>query len=92
MPDRITLDRREFETFLADNQKLVENSGQLMKKIEELQRTNQQLRDELQASRTKIASMESSMSMGTREADDAIRKARETMARIIQDTEKRLSN
>jgi predicted nucleic acid-binding Zn-ribbon protein len=92
MPDRITLDRKEFETFLQDNQKLVENSGQLMKKIEELEKTNRQLRDELQASRAKVDSMQSTMASSTREADDTIRKARETMARIIQETEKRLSS
>jgi len=91
MPDRITLDRKEFESFLADNQTLVDNSQQLMKRVDELEKANRQLTEELQASRVRLQSMESTMSNNAREIDDAIKKARETMTRIIQETDKRLS-
>ena len=91
MPDRITLDRKEFESFLADNQTLVDNSQQLMKRIDELEKANRQLSADLQASKSKLQTVESTMLSNTREADDTIRKARETMTRIIQEADKRLS-
>jgi predicted nucleic acid-binding Zn-ribbon protein len=90
MPDRITLDRKEFESFLADNQALVDNSQKLVKKIDELEKANRQLGDELQAARAKVESMQSNFASSAREADDTVRKARETMTRIIQEADKRL--
>jgi predicted nucleic acid-binding Zn-ribbon protein len=91
MPDRITLDRKEFESFLADNQALVDNSQKLMKKIDELEKANRQLGDELQAARAKLESVQSNFANSAREADDTVRNARETMTRIMQEADKRLS-
>jgi cell division septum initiation protein DivIVA len=90
MPDRITLDRKEFESFLADNQALVDNSQKLMKKIDELDKVNRQLGDELQAAKAKLESVQSNFANSAREADDTLKRARETMTRIIQDADKRL--
>jgi predicted nucleic acid-binding Zn-ribbon protein len=91
MSDRITLERKEFELFLADNQTLLDRSQELMKKIDELEKVNRQLRDELQASRMKLESVEANMARGMRRADDTLRNARETMTRLIRETDKRVS-
>jgi predicted nucleic acid-binding Zn-ribbon protein len=91
MSERIAVNRKEFESFLSDNQALLDRSQELMKKIDELQRVNDQLRAELQASRAKLGSMEASMAADTRQSDDSLRKAREIMARLIRETDKRVS-
>ena len=84
------MDRKEFESFLADNQALVDNSQKLMKKIDELDKVNRQLGDELQAAKAKLESVQSNFANSAREADDTLKRARETMTRIIQDADKRL--
>jgi len=54
MSERITIDRKEFEAFLADNQSLMDRCQQLVKRIDELEKTNKQIHDELQASNAKV--------------------------------------
>ena len=76
---------------MADNQALVDNSQKLMKKIDELEKANRQLGDELQAARAKLESVQSNFANSAREADDTVRNARETMTRIMQEADKRLS-
>lgn len=85
------MDRKEFEAFIKDNQALVANSEQLMKKIDELENNNRQLREELNSTRAKLESLEVTAAGSSRQADDAIKSARETVARIIRETDKRLS-
>jgi predicted nucleic acid-binding Zn-ribbon protein len=91
MSDRIAVDRKEFEDFLAENQKLLERSQALMGKVDQLESENRQLRDELQATKAKLGAMESKMATGTREGDESLRKARETMSRLAKEAEKRIS-
>ena len=89
--DRITVDRKEFEGFLADNQSLLDRSQELVKRIDELEKVNKQLREELQTYKTKVGALEADMASSSRQTDDSLRKARETMTRLIRETDKRLS-
>ena len=89
MSDRVTVERKEFEGFLAENQKLLDRSQALMNKIDLLESENKQLRDELQATKARLASVESNMATNTRQADDSLRKARETMFRLTKEADKR---
>ncbi len=90
MSERITVDRKEFEAFLADNQSLMDRCQQLVKRIDELDKANKQLHDELQASKAKIESVEVSLTAGSRQMDESLRKTRETITRLIRETDKRL--
>ncbi|MGA8904667.1 MAG: hypothetical protein WB661_06635 [Candidatus Bathyarchaeia archaeon] len=90
MSERITVDRKEFEAFLADNQSLMDRCQQLVKRIDELDKANKQLRDELQTSKAKIESVEVSLTAGSRQMDESLRKTRETITRLIRETDKRL--
>jgi hypothetical protein len=53
MSDRVTVERKELEGFLAENQKLLDRSQAFMNRIDQLENENKQLRDELQATKTR---------------------------------------
>jgi predicted nucleic acid-binding Zn-ribbon protein len=90
MSERITVDRKEFEAFLADNQSLMDRCQQLVKRIDELEKVNKQLNDELQTSQAKTSSLEANMGASSRQMDDSLRKTRETITRLIRETDKRV--
>jgi len=89
--NRITFDRKDFEAFLAENQTVLDRSQRLMKKIDELEKENRQLRDDLQVVTAKLSSKESSVTSKWRKTDDSVKKARETIARLTKEADKRLS-
>ena len=90
MSERITVDRKEFESFLSENQKLLERYQQLMNTIDRLEKDNNGLRDELETSRAKLRALESNLA-GMRQSDDALKKARGNIVRLIEETDKRVS-
>lgn len=90
MSDRVTVERKEFESFLTENQKLIERSQALMSTIDRLEKDNKQLRDELQVSMARVRALESNMA-DMRQSDDALKKARNNIARLIEETDKRIS-
>jgi predicted nucleic acid-binding Zn-ribbon protein len=90
MSDRVTVERKEFESFLAENQKLIDRSQALMGTIDRLEKENKQLRDELEVSRARLRALESTVA-GMRQSDDALKKARNEIARLIEETDKRVS-
>jgi len=89
MSDRVTVERKDFEGFLSENQKLLDRSQALMNKIDQLENENRQLRDELQAAKTRLASVESDIANNTRQVE-SLRNARETMSRLTKEAEKRI--
>jgi predicted nucleic acid-binding Zn-ribbon protein len=91
MSERVSLNRKEFEAFLTENQALVERSQKLIGKIDSLEKLNKQLQDELQISKDKIASMEANLNTSMRQSDETLRKARDTVARLLRETERRVS-
>jgi predicted nucleic acid-binding Zn-ribbon protein len=92
MSDRVTVERKEFEGFLAENQKLLDRSQALMNRIDQLENENKQLRDAVQATKARLGTMESNMAVNMRQADDSLRKARDTMSRLAKEAEKRLQS
>ena len=90
MSERITVDRKEFEAFLADNQSLMDRCQQLAKRIDELEKVNKQLHEDLQASKVKVESLEANIGASSRQMDDSLRKTRETLTRLIRETDKRV--
>ena len=91
MSERVTVDRKEFEAFLSDNQALLERSQKLLERIDALERMNKQLRDDLKASNERLSSLEATVNAGKSQSDESLRRARETMARLAKETEKRIS-
>jgi hypothetical protein len=89
--NKITVDRKEFEGFLAENQKPVDRSQALMNRIDQLKNENKQLGNELQATRTRLGSIESNIANNRRQVDDSLRKAWEILSRLTQEADKRTS-
>jgi FtsZ-binding cell division protein ZapB len=90
MSDRVTVERKEFESFLAENQKLVDRSQALISTIDRLEKENKQLRDELEASRARLRTLEHADMAEMRQSGDALKKARNDIARLIEETDKRM--
>jgi predicted nucleic acid-binding Zn-ribbon protein len=86
MSERVTVERKEFESFLAENQKLIDRSQALMTTIDRLEKENNQLRDELEATRAKLQAFESN----TRQSDDSLKKAKNEISRLIEEVDKRI--
>ena len=84
MSDRVTVERKEFDGFLAENQKL-------MGRVDRLEGENKRLRGELGDTRTRLESIESNMGDDTREGDELLTKARETASRLATEADKRIS-
>lgn len=90
MSDRVTVERKEFESFLAENQKLIDRSQALMSTIDRLEKDNKQLRDELEVSKTRLRSLESNVT-DMRQSDEALKKAKANIGRLIEEADKRIS-
>jgi len=90
MSDRVTVERKEFESFLAENQKLIDRSQALMSTIDRLEKENKQLRDELEVSRARVRALEVNASE-MRQSDDALKRARANVARLMEEADKRLA-
>jgi predicted nucleic acid-binding Zn-ribbon protein len=91
MSERISLDRKEFEAFLVENQALVGRSEKLIEKIDSLQKINRNIEEELRATKEKLESIQADLNTEVRQADDSLRQARATIARLLKETEKRIS-
>lgn len=91
MSERVTVNRKEFEAFLAENQAIVERTQKLIEKIDSLNAINKQLRDELQALKEKQGSAQVDLNVSVRQTDETLRSAREKMARLISETDRRIS-
>ena len=89
--NRITVDRKEFEGFLAENQKFLDRSQALMNRFNELENENEQLGVELQATKTRLRAIESDIANNTRQGDESLRKAWEIMSRLAEEADKRTS-
>ena len=83
MSERITLNRKEFEAFLAENQTLLERSEKLLQTIAALERTNNQLRQELQAAKESLTTLKADLDGENRQEDEGLRRARERTSSVL---------
>jgi len=89
-PDQISVSRKEFDAFLAENQELVERCERLIEKVDSLTKTSRDLSAKLNVAEQRLASAQGKAGE-VQEGDETLRKARATMARLIEATEKRLA-
>jgi predicted nucleic acid-binding Zn-ribbon protein len=87
MSEKITVDRKEFESFLAENQKLIDRSQALLIEVDRLEKENMKLREEVGSSRAKLQVLESTIS----ESDESLKRARSSISRLIEEADKRIS-
>jgi len=91
MPDRVSVDRQEFQAFLAENKQLVERYQKLVDKMNTLRALNKDLEEKLRLADEKLGSIENRLGKNVEEADETLRKARATMTHLIEEAERRLS-
>jgi len=87
----VSVDRKEFEAFLADNQALLERVKKLVKRIDDLQQQQHQLQEELLATREREETTNAAFNVDTRQAEQSIRQARKTIAHLMEESDRRIS-
>ncbi len=91
MSARISVDRQEFQAFLAQNQELLERYQKLVNQLDGLRKLNKDLDEKLRQAEQKLDQIENKVGVDVQQADETLRKARDAMARLIQETDRRLS-
>ncbi len=84
LPERITLDRKEFEAFIEENQTLLERSEKMIQTIEALEKANHELRQELQAAQENLKTLKANLDRENPQADDGLRQARERTSSVLK--------
>jgi predicted nucleic acid-binding Zn-ribbon protein len=77
MPDRVSIDRQEFQAFVAQNQELVKRYQELLDKLNSFRDINKGLQDRLDLAEQKLNSLEKKVGVEVQVGDDTLRKARE---------------
>jgi predicted nuclease with TOPRIM domain len=83
MPDRVSIDRKEFQAFVAENRELVQryqkllDYQKLLEKLDDLRNLNKDLEEKLRRAEQKISSLEQRAGLEVQEGDGALRKARD---------------
>jgi predicted metal-dependent hydrolase len=77
MPDRVSIDRQEFQAFVAQNQELVKRYQERLDKLNSLRDMNKGLQDRLDLAEQKLNSLEKKVGVEVQVGDDTLRKARE---------------
>ena len=83
--ERISVNRKEFEAFLAENKELMDG-------FDELHQQQRRLEEELNAAKQREEAAGLDSKVDTRRIEQAIRNARETIARLVEETDKRVSH
>ena len=91
MSDRVSVDSREFQAFLADNSELVERYKKLLDTLSSLRKMNKDLEEKLHSAEQRLNLLEKKTVVETEQADEILRKARAAIARMMEETERRLS-
>ena len=91
MPNRVSVDRQEFQAFLAENQELVERYQKVLDKLGSLRMLNTELEEKLRRADQRLGLLEQKAGVAVEQGDEILRKARTTMARLMEETERHLS-
>ena len=91
MSDCVSVDRKEFQAFVAENQELVKRYQELLDKLNSLREINKDLQEKLDLAERRLDSPEKKVGVEVQAGDDRLRKARATMAQLEKETERRLS-
>ena len=92
MSDRVSVDRKEFQAFVAENQELVKRYQELLDKLNSLREINKDVQEKLDLAERRLDSLEKKVGVEVQAGDDRLREARATMARLEEETERHLSS
>jgi predicted nucleic acid-binding Zn-ribbon protein len=91
MPDRVLVDRKEFQALVAESQELVQRYQKRVQELDSLRNLNRDLEEKLRLAEQKISSLEQNAATEVQDGDGALRKAREMMARLMKETDRQIS-
>jgi predicted nucleic acid-binding Zn-ribbon protein len=91
MSDRVSVDRKEFQAFVAENQELVKRYQELLDKLNSLREINKDVQEKLDLAERRLDSLEKKVGVEVQAGDDRLRKARATMAQLEKETDRHLS-
>jgi predicted nucleic acid-binding Zn-ribbon protein len=91
MSDRVSVDRKEFQAFVAENQELVKRYQELLDKLNSLREINKDVQEKLDLAERRLDSLEKKVGVEVQAGDDRLRKARATMAQLEKEAERHLS-
>lgn len=91
MSDRVSVDRKEFHAFVAENHELVKRYQELLDKLNSLRELNKDLQEKLDLAERRLDSLEKKVGVEVQAGDNRLRKARATMARLEKENERHLS-
>jgi predicted nucleic acid-binding Zn-ribbon protein len=91
MSERVSVNSQEFQAFLAENKQLVERYGRLLDRVTELNKANKELGAKLRLTQEKLNMLEQRMGADIQQADETLREARTTIARLLEEADRRLS-
>lgn len=88
MTSRVSVDQGEFQAFLAENKRLMEKYRDLLDKLAQFTRLNQDLDSRVRAAEEKLREYETAFTTDVTRSDDLLRSARESMERLFEETRK----
>jgi predicted nucleic acid-binding Zn-ribbon protein len=92
MASRVSVDQGEFQAFLAENKRLMEKYRDLLDKLAQLTRLNQDLDHRLKTAEDKLREYETAFAADVTQSDELLRSARENMERLFDETRKVLGS
>jgi len=91
LSERISVSTKELQGFLADNQQLMERYEKMLNRLTVLDRVNKELEEKQRQTEAKLKLIEQRSEGDIQKADETLRKARATIARLIRETDLRLT-
>ena len=91
MSEKISVSAKEFQGFLADNQQLMERYEKMLNRLTTLDKLNKELQEKQRQTEEKLRLIEQRNESEVQKADETLRKSRGTIARLIKETDNRLT-
>jgi predicted nucleic acid-binding Zn-ribbon protein len=91
LSEKISVSAKEFQGFLADNQQLMERYEKMLNRLTTLDKLNKELQEKQRQTEEKLRLIEQRNESEVQKADETLRKSRGTIARLIKETDNRLT-
>ncbi len=88
---RVSIDRQEFDAFLVENEHLVERLEKLLQEVDALKSLNKSLEERFRAMEQETVLTQEKGTTDLQGADETLRMSRSIMARLLGETDRRLS-
>lgn len=88
LASRVSIDQDEFQAFLAENKKLMDRYEELLDKLAQVSKLNEELEGKLKTTQQKLREYETMLTRTTTETDQTLRSAREKMSQLLEQSQR----